>query len=76
MKDYCYNTNGECNMFSFTIISFYSERLQLLYHCVNKSCASGWLFLRGYCYKNILFSNPGGFEMLTSSLVVADLEVL
>jgi len=37
--------------------------------CNQGSCATGWTYLRGYCYKNVLFANPGGFEMLTSSLV-------
>jgi hypothetical protein len=37
--------------------------------CPSGNCSSGWKFLRGHCYKNVLFSNPGGFETLTLSLV-------
>jgi hypothetical protein len=37
--------------------------------CSPGKCLSGWKFLRGHCYKNVLFANPGGFEMLTPTLV-------
>jgi hypothetical protein len=47
--------------------------------CNQGSSATGWIYLRSYCYKKVLFANPGGFEILTPSLVetnVGRLEVL
>jgi hypothetical protein len=38
--------------------------------CNQGACAVNWKFLRGKCYKNVLFSFPGGFERLTPSDVV------